>query len=503
MPKFRLLLLAIVILCFSAFPALASDCTAPVLHYRISSDAPGSYFGISLAAIGDIDGDGKTDFIVGAPYANPDGIIEAGSAYVYSGADGTLLRQIKGVSKADYFGRSISGIGDVNGDGRPDFLVGSPKGYARAYSGAGDSLLYEISFPGIWADFWHFALAGIGDIDGDNKPDFIIGLPLNSPNNIAWAGSAFIYSGSDGASLCQIDGTGDGDLLGFSVAGMGDITGDQKADFLVGVMRGDTSFLGHYWNGSANVYSGSDRSLLQQEFGDKLHDFFGWSVAAVGDLDGDGKGDVIAGAPYESGGPEPVRPSYGKVFSSISGDVLFEISGEPTSRLGLSVKGLSDVNGDGTPDFMVGAPGGFSYFPEQATPTGAAYVYSGIDGSLIFSTRSSVLWDHFGWSVTGTGDLNDDGKEDIIIGAPFSSYPNRDTGVVYVFASKTVPKGDLNFDSTLTIADITNLLNVVFIDQSLALSPCTADLNCDGAFSPGDIVLLLNRVFLQTALPCQ
>ncbi|MGH8003238.1 MAG: FG-GAP repeat protein, partial [Limisphaerales bacterium] len=135
-----------------------------------------------------------------------------------------------------------------------------------------------------------------------------------------------------------------------------------------------------------------------------------------------------------------------------------------------------------------------------STPNGIVYVYSGADGTLIYQAKSPVLYDYFGTSIADVGDIDGNSKADIIVGATGSRA--IDSGTVYIFISKTVPKGDLNFDSTLTIADITNLLNVVFIDNSSAISPCTADLNCDGQFSPADIVLELNRVFLGSAFPC-
>ncbi|HXF49681.1 MAG TPA: FG-GAP-like repeat-containing protein [Verrucomicrobiae bacterium] len=505
MPRFRLLILTVSIFCFSAFPALASDCTAPVLHYQLKGFYPGGWFGQTVANVGDLNGDNVPDFMVSAPLAKVGTLSQAGSVYAYSGLDGSLLYQLNGSIVAEHFGGSysgsnhaIAGIGDINGDGRSDFVVGAPDAnYAAVFSGADGDSLYKI-----WGDSTTNSLghtvAGTEDINGDQIPDFIIGSSRR----------VFVFSGADGTVLFEKTGAPGHTTFGWSIAGPGDINGDNKPDLLIGeyfALNPDISRN----TGATFAYSGLDSSLLYQRNGSNSHDLMGWSVAGCGDLDGDGNNDFITSAPsFDNYYCEDFGPSFAYVFSGATGDLLFEKTAGPSDAFGLSVDGGGDVNGDGNFDFIVGAPGEFSTsrcMEAEGAKKRGAYVYSGTDGELIFQITNPLDFPyyHLGWSVAFAGDVNGDGKTDVILGDPgLLVASHQDSGAAYVYVSKTVPKGDLNFDSTLTIADITNLLNVVFIDSSSAISPCTADLNCDGASSPADIILLLNRVFLQTALPC-
>ena len=502
MSKFRFLALTFFLLCFFAFPAFASDCTAPVLHYQLKDFSPGGWFGISVNGIGDLNGDSKPDLIVSAPKTRPNGIMGAGSVYIYSGEDGNLLYQLNGQTAGEAIGgsynesanRAIAGIGDINGDGKSDFIIGAPMAnYAAVFSGNDGNLIYKFQGDSTTNSLGH-SVAGIGDINGDTIPDFVIGSSRR----------VFVFSGVDGTILFKKTGAPQQITFGSSVAGPGDLNGDGNPDLLIG---------DYFWRhpdsgsiGAALAFSGVDSSLLYQRNGAHSHDFMGWSVAGAGDLDGDGNNDFISGAPsHWDDRYGPFDSSFVSVYSGATGDLIFEKTAGPFDAFGSSVDGNGDVNGDGKPDFIVGAPGYYNLFIAMGAEKRGAYVYSGADGELLFQITNPLDFPyyHLGWSVAFAGDVNGDGKTDVILGDPGSLIAsNQDSGAAYVYVSKTVPKGDLNFDSSLTIADITNLLNVVFVDKSSAISPCTADLNCDGTSSPGDIVLLLNRVFLQTALPC-
>ena len=337
------------------------------------------------AVPGDVNGDGVPDFIVGAYLDDPaGGGTNAGSAYVFSGADGSLLYQVSGDSTGDFFGNSVSIAGDVNGDGRADFIVG-----------------------------------------------VILDDPAGGGTN---AGSAYVFSGADGSLLYQVTGDSTGDNFGYSVSGPGDVDGDGRADFIVGA-QGDNPAGGGTDAGSAYVFSGADGSLLYHRTGDTLGDRFGYSVSGAGDVNGDGRADFIVGAQGDdpAGGGTNAGSAY--VFSGADGSLLYHATGDTSNdQFGHSVSGAGDMNGDGVPDFIVGAYANVTVGVE--TDAGSAYVFSGADGSLLYHRTGDTAGDKFGVSVSGAGDVNGDGRADFIVGAHRDdpSGGGTDAGTAYVFS---------------------------------------------------------------------
>ena len=371
---------------------------------------------------GDVNGDGKADFIVGAYLDDPaGGGTDAGSAYVFSGADGTLLYHVTGDTAGDQFGVSVSMAGDVNGDGKADFIVGAwfddpgglgSAGSAYVFSGADGTLLYHVTGDTGFDNFG-VSVSMAGEVNGDGKADFIVGAYGDDPSGLGSAGSAYVFSGADGILLYQMTGDTAVDLFGYSVSGAGDVNGDGKADFIVGAYGDDPGGLGSA--GSAYVFSGADGTLLYQVTGDTASDFFGRSVSGAGDVNGDGKADFIVGAYRDDpvGGGTDAGSAY--IFSGADGTLLYQVTGDTTfDQFGISVSGAGDVNGDGKADFIVGAQlddsGGLG-------SAGSAYVFSGADGSLLYQVTGDTTFDLFGGSVSGAGDVNGDGKADFIVGA--------------------------------------------------------------------------------------
>jgi hypothetical protein len=469
--------------------------------------------GFSVAGAGDVNGDGKADFIIGSPFADAGASSSSrGSAYVYSGADGSLLYQKNGAANGDLVGYSVDGAGDVNGDGKADFIIGAygadPGGLTNAgsayvYSGADGSLLYRKD--GAAANDWFgYGVAGAGDVNGDSLDDFIIGARVADPGGVSGAGSAYVYSGFDGSLLYQKDGATISENLGLSVDGAGDVNGDGRADFIIAAPAADPGGRGNA--GSVFVYSGFDGSLLYQKDGAAASDYLGNNhcclggrgVGGAGDVNGDGLADFIIGAPAaDPGGRTNAGSAY--VYSGADGSLLYQKDGAVAGDfMGWAVDGAGDVNDDGRDDFLAAASDAV-----RTGSTGQVYVYSGIDGSLICQ-KNGAGGDLLGRSAAGAGDVNGDGADDFIAGA-IGAGPG---GSAYVYAgpsSCAAAKGDLNADAGLTPADVSCILLCVFLggaDPPCICDLCVSDVNCSGDLTAADVVVELNMVFLGAGLGC-
>ena len=170
-----------------------------------------------------------------------------------------------------------------------------------------------------------------------------------------------------------------------------------------------------------------DVRVLFTFVGESPGDQFGWEGRNAGDADGDGKDDILLSAPYKT-----IRsPNAGKVYlySGATGKLLFARTGTDGEQLGIGIERAGDVNGDGHADVIVGASRG-------GNGPGRAYVFSGKDGATLLELQAGEAGDKFGWQVSGTGDLNRDGHDDLMIGAPGSDEAGENAGRVYVYSGK-------------------------------------------------------------------
>lgn len=365
-----------------------------------------------VSGAGDVNGDGFADLIAGASQADPGGLANAGSAYVYSGATGSILWQFDGSSAGNLHGKSVSDAGDVDGDGYSDLIVGAPNndpggiqnaGSAYVYSGFNGNLIWRLDGPNANSQFGS-SVSGAGDVDGDGFPDVIVGAYWADPGGRSDAGSAFVYSGATGGLIWQIHGTAPGDYLGHAVSEAGDINRDGFSDVLVGAYGAD----------SAGVISGATGKLIWQFDGQSSADWFGYSVSGAGDVNADSIPDLIFGAHKASpGGQTDAGSAY--VYSGATGTLIWQFDGDVLDHLGSSVSGAGDVDGDHYDDFIIGAYGAD---PGGRSGAGSAYVYSGATGALILQFDGEKAGDSFGCSVSSAEDVNGDGLPDLIVGAP-------------------------------------------------------------------------------------
>ncbi len=418
--------------------------------YTLESPNPEAdgYFGVSVSGAGDVDGNGYEDIVVGAE-CEDGGAFDAGRAHIFRGQTGSLLYSLQSpnAEMEGRFGYFVSGAGEVDNDGHADVVVGacgenggaSDAGRAYIFSGQTGSLLYTLQSPNAEAGGWFgFSVSGAGDVNNDDCDDVIVGACWED-GGVTNAGRAYIFSGQTGNVLytLQSPNAEAGGWFGVSASAVGDANNDGYDDVVVGAFLEDG---GATNAGRAYVLSGQTGSVLHtlQSPNPEQFGYFGGSVSGGGDADGDGYNDVVVGALYEDGGALDAGRAY--VFSGQTGGLLWTLqspSPETDGFFGLSVSGARDANSDGYDDVVVGSYGESG----GATDAGRAYVFSGQTGGLLWTLQSpsAEYAGVFGYSVSGVGDVNNAGYDDVVVGACCENGGAIDAGRAYVFAPVDVP----------------------------------------------------------------
>lgn len=299
-------------------------------------------FGGSVDGAGDVNNDGWDDVVIGAPFSSFNSTSMRGMVRVVSGQTGAILYTLHGAASGDQLGAVVSAAGDVNADGFDDFIGGAPDansnwGMARVFSGADGSILHQFDGTGSNKRLGA-SVSDLGDVNGDGKADVIIGSLFEG---------VFVYSGANGAQIHHFTAAS-ADVYGRSVSSIADMNGDGRRDILIGATQEDV-FSPDV--GYVEVRSGANGTLLLTITGTTVNHRFGWKVDDAGDWNGDGKPDIIVGSD-----PVSSADAYATIHSGVDGSVLATFVGDvPGDDMGYSVAGLGDVNGDGKIDVACGA----------------------------------------------------------------------------------------------------------------------------------------------------
>jgi hypothetical protein len=501
-------------------PALAAppETTYQTVPVEAPNPQPQGRWGERSALAGDIDGDGTPDFWISAFQEDVGGATRAGRVYLISGR---TLSPIYSVASPEpqsnqAFGFTVAAPGDVNGDGKIDLAVGAyahddtvggttfqNTGKAWVYDGATGRVLYALANPAPQSSFpppevmfskvfaFGTAISAAGDINGDGRADILVGAPSNDfpagcggntgPSDTPAApcrrdqGQAFVFSGANGGLLrtyevpeedrrmtpnCNRDvggpGIGTCGFFGFTVQGVGDVDGDGATDHLV---QGGTYFAGTYSGDGAGdkegriwVFSGKTGALLLRidnpdppRLGGSTRIFGLQTVepGSPGDVNGDGRADIYGNCFSCSGPTGSAGEGRAWFFSGADGSILANLfDPSPDGAGGFAFSGAGQAAGDG---FIVGQNnsgntrgGGAAVFgvPSTFGPTASAPAFYDFLAP-VEDRQPNPNGGRFGRTVEAPGDLNGDCLPDYVISAPQTDVgANPDQGRVYVQLSQ-------------------------------------------------------------------
>ncbi|MFN2114088.1 MAG: FG-GAP-like repeat-containing protein [Anaerolineae bacterium] len=456
----------------------AADATVPPTHSE-PRQSPGWWvtggssevgLGDVVANVGDVNGDGYDDLVVGAPLFS-DTEQYRGKALLYLGSAGGLDTaaswEAVGAGTFSFFGSSVGSAGDINGDGKADVIVGEPFytegtdyyfGRALVYYGTASGLSAAPAWTtkGLEGDSrFGGVVAGGFDLNGDTYDDVLVAAPAQNHGGDDSVGCVHLYFGAapglaaaPGWTVC---GEAEYVWFGDAAAGIGDVNDDGRPDFAVG----SPGFSGgEDREGKLYVYhgvaSGAPSTVAAATVeGNEADAYFASAVAGAGDVNGDGYDDLLVGAPNHTA----VLPEDGRAFvlpgsaTGIASTPLWTADGGSYSGFGRAVASALDVNNDGYGDVLVAGSAESGIRPQEGVVTVFHGTADGVGSEPAWSVSGTQSWAWFGESVTA-GDFNGDSKVDVVVGAPSRSEDFDREGAAFAYMGGDQPGRHLVVDSS-------------------------------------------------------
>jgi hypothetical protein len=316
---------------------LRSGKTGQVLREFASPWKGSPFYSPARAAIGDLDGDGVTDFALGSRAVDVRDLRSAGSVALFGTATGKVFARIDGDAEIQQLGQAVAVAGDFDRDGTPDLVVGSlGSNVVRVHSGKNGELLKAWQPKGEGVYFGQSVDGGV-DLSGDGVPDVLIGVPQpgigNSRATGRGPGRVVVQSGADDEVVLQANGRSRAERFGEVVRLAADCDGDGTADVVVGAPHACAE--NRDWCGRVDCLSGKTGKPLWSVSGPAKDARLGKTIAVAPDLDGDGAPEIVAGAPFPPVDPDKELQGQVLVLSGRSGKVLRRFEGGwPGGRFG-------------------------------------------------------------------------------------------------------------------------------------------------------------------------
>jgi hypothetical protein len=434
-----------------------------------------SRFGESVAWAGDVDGSNGDDLLVGSP---KDGTIDGGGvAYLYLSMGGGLGTTHawtgSGGKDGASFGSAVASAGDVNGDELDDAIIAAVdykteleiNGVQKEVKAGGAFVYAGVAGQGLSDDpIWSYAgavqegefgysVAGAGDVNGDEIDDIVVGARsyTDDEDTERFEGAIYVFFGHElvGPSAEPdwfLDSDQAGAWLGASVSAAGDVNDDDYDDLIVGAPKYINPETGEHEGAVLLILGGGAPTIGWIAYGGQDGARFGHSVAGAGDVNGDGYPDIVVSAPGY------LRPSddalAGAAFAFCGNGMTYgadpcwlTYGGQPGGGFGASVGAAGDVNEDGFEDVIVGAPT-YLHDPDSGLE-GAAFLYFGSETGLSplagWKAGGNRSRTDFGWAVGGAGDVDNDGGADLLIGAPQQFVFGTAYGAAFAFYGPIEP----------------------------------------------------------------